>query len=247
MKTARRVIESALLALSLSACADSRNGAHGEIPTETRTFLYADGADAKSRVERRIMTNGAEALHGETEIQSDSGYLLLVEDAKLDARGHLISAEVALSKRCGGEIEQRIIYDASEGVVRTFDAKGEKRWRAPADAPWIIAPPKDTQGRSIATPVSGWIAIRAAASAAALRVIDAGAGTAYTAPSDQLAVATERGTTAILGDAGIDAGPLFVEDLRLLSLGRNLTRVEALPASSALACSQARTERTQAF
>jgi hypothetical protein len=247
MKTVSRVIPSVLLALSLSACADSRQATNGETPVETRTFLYADGADAKSRVERRILASGAEVLHGETEIQSDGADLLLVEDARLDARGQLTWAEIALSKRCSGEAPQRITYEATHGVVRTLDAKGERRWRAPADAPWMIAPPRDAQGRSIATPVSGWIAIRAAASAPALRVIDAGASTAYAVPSDQLAVATERGTTAVLGGAGIDAGPLFVEDLRLLSLGRSMKRVEALPTSSDLACGQAKVERVQSF
>ncbi len=135
MKTARRVIQSVLLALSLSACADSRQIALGETPVETRTFLYTDGADAKSRVERRILANGGEVLHGETEIQSDGEGLLLVEDARLDARGQLIHAETALSKRCSGEAPQRIVYEPAQGVVRTLDARGEKRRRAPVDAP----------------------------------------------------------------------------------------------------------------
>ena len=103
MKTVSRVFQSVLLALSLSACADSRQGTSGETPVETRTFLYTDGTDTKSRVERRILANGAEVLHGETEIQSDGEGLLLVEDARLDARGQLIHAETALSKRCSGE------------------------------------------------------------------------------------------------------------------------------------------------
>jgi hypothetical protein len=239
MKTARRVTQSVLLALTLSACADSRPTALGETPVETRTFLYADGTDTKSRVERRILASGAEALHGETEFQSDGADLLLVEDARLDARGKLIKAEISLSKRCSGEAPQRITYEATEGVVRTLDSRGEKRWRAPADAPWTIAPPRDAAGRSLATPVSGWIAIRAAAAAPMLRVIDAGAATAYAVPSDQLAVATERGTTAVLGSAGVDAGPLFVDDLRLTSMSRSMKRVDTLPTSSALVCGQA--------
>ncbi len=248
MKTARRVIQSVLLALSLSACADSRQIALGEAPVETRTFLYTDGIDSKSRVERRILANGAEVLHGETEIQSDGeGLLLLVEDARLDARGQLTHAETALSKRCSREAPQRIVYEPAQGVVRTLDARGEKRRRAPADAPWMIAPPRDAQGRSLATPVSGWIALRAAASAPAVRVIDAAAGTAYAAPADQLAVATELGTTAVLGSAGVDAGPLFVDDLRLTSTGRSMKRVDTLPTSSALACGQASAANTRAF
>src|SRR5690348_17272739 len=119
MKTVSRVFQSVLLAMSLSACADSRQGTNSETLVETRTFLYADGADAKSRVERTILASGAEVLHGETEIQSDGADLLLVEDAKLDARGQLTWAETALSKRCGGEAPQRIIYEATSGVVRT--------------------------------------------------------------------------------------------------------------------------------
>lgn len=244
MKTARRVIQSVLLALSLAACADSRQAALDETPVETRTFLYTDGTDTKSRVERRTLASGAEALHGETEISSDGADLLLVEDARLDARGQLLTAEVTLSKRCGGEAPQRIVYEATQGVVRTIDARGEKRRHAPADAPWTIAPPRDARGRSLATPVSGWIALRAAASSPTLRVIDAAANTAYAVPSDQLAVATERGTTAVLGSAGVDAGPQFVDDLRLTSMSRSLKRVDTLPTSSALLCGQANAART---
>lgn len=238
MNTIRRMILGVILAASLPACADSRRTSAEEAPIATRTFLYADGAGALGRVERRIMANGEERLHGQTEIQSDGGHFLVIEDVTLDPRGRLVRAETAVAGRCAEVTEQRIVYEASTGVVRVIDARGEKRWSVPTDAPWVLAPARDAEQRPIATPVSGWIAIRAAALAPSLRVIDAATKTAYAVNSDQIAVPTERGTTAILGDAGIDAGPEFVEELRLVQLSRTMTRVAVLPARNALLCGQ---------
>ncbi len=242
MKTLRRVILGALLAVSLPACADSRHSKPEEAPIATRTFLYADGAGALGRVERRIMADGEERLHGRTEIQSEGGHFLVVEDVTLDPRGRLVRAETAIAGRCAEVTEQRIVYEASKGVVMITDAGGEKRWSVPTDAPWVLAPVKDAQQRPIATALSGWIAIRASALAPALRVVDVASKTAYAVNSDQIAVPTERGMTAVLGDAGIDAGPEFVEELRLAPVSRTMTRVSVLPARNALLCGQTMNE-----
>ena len=247
MKTLRRVILGVLLAVSLPACADSRRSTPEETPLATRTFLYGGGAGALARVERRLMADGEERLHGQTEIQSEGGHFLVVEDVTLEYRGRLVRAETAIAGRCAEGTEQRIVYDASSGVVRISDAGGERRWSVPVDAPWVLAPAKDAQQRPIATPLSGWIAIRAARLAPALRVIDVGAKTAYAVASDQIAVATERGTTAVLGDAGIDAGPEFVEELRLVPLSRTMTRVAVLPPRSTLLCGQTMIESERSF
>ena len=64
MNTIRRMILGVILAAPLPACADSRQTSAEEAPIATRTFLYADGAGALGRVERRIMANGEERLHG---------------------------------------------------------------------------------------------------------------------------------------------------------------------------------------
>jgi hypothetical protein len=243
MKTLRRVVLGVLLAVSLPACADLRRSKVDEIPVATRTFLYSDGGGALGRVERRIMADGEERLHGQTEIQSDGGHFLVVEDVTLDPRGRLVRAETAIAGRCAEVTEQRIVYEASKGMVRISDASGEKSWSVPTDAPWVLAPAKDAQQRPIATALTGWIAIRAAALAPSLRVIDVAEKTAYAVESDQIAVATERGTTAVLGDAGVDAGQDFVEELRLVPLSRTMTRVAVLPPRSALLCGQTMNER----
>ena len=247
MKHLRRVILGVSLAISLPACADSRRTAPEETPIATRTFLYSDGAGDAGQVERRIMADGEERLHGRTEIQSEGGHFLVVEDVTLDPRGRLLHAETALSGRCAGAIEQRIVYDVAKGAVQITDARGEARWAVPGDLPWVLAPARDAQQRPIATALRGWIAIRAAALSPTLRVIDASAKTAYAVSSDQIAVATERGTTAVMGDAGIDAGPEFVEELRLVALGRTMTRVAVLPARSALSCGQTMRDDERAF
>jgi len=247
MKTLRRVILGVLLAVSLPACADSRRSTAEATPLATQTYFYTDGAGALGRVERRLMADGEERLHGQTEIQSDGGHFQVVEDVVLDPRGRLVRAETAIAGRCAEVTEQRIVYDASRGVVRSSDAGGERSWSVPVDAPWVLAPAKDAQQRPIATPLSGWIAIRAARLAPAIRVIDVGAKTAYAVTSDQIAVATERGMTAVLGDAGIDAGPEFVEELRLVPLSRTMTRVSVLPPRSALLCGQTMIERERSF
>ena len=247
MNTLRRAILGAILAVSLPACADSRRTAPEEAPIATRTFLYSDGVGDVGRVEQRIMPSGEERLHGQTEIQSDGSHFLVVEDVTLDPRGRLVRAETALSGRCAGAIERRIVYDVASGAVQITDARGEARWSVPSDTPWVLAPGRDAQQRPIATALSGWIAIRAAALAPTLRVIDASAKTAYAVSADQIAVATERGMTAVIGEAGIDAGPDFVEELRLVSLGRTMTRVAVLPARSALLCGQTMTDGERSF
>ena len=247
MKALRRAILGVILAVSLPACADSRRTASDETPIATRTFLYSDSVGDVGRVERRIMASGEERLHGQTEIQSDGSHFLVVEDVTLDPRGRLVRAETAISGRCPGAIEQRIVYDVAKGAVQITDARGEARWSVPSDAPWVVAPARDAQQRPIATALSGWIAIRAAALSPSLRVIDASAKTAYAVSSDQIAVATERGMTAVVGDAGIDAGPDFIEELRLVSLGRTMTRVAQLPARSALLCGQTMKDDARSF
>ena len=244
---APRAILGVILAVSLPACADSRRTASDETPIATRTFLYSDGVGDVGRVERRIMASGEERLHGQTEIQSDGSHFLVVEDVTLDPRGRLVRAETAISGRCPGAIEQRIVYDVAKGTVQITDARGEARWSVPSDLPWVVAPACDAQQRPIATALSGWIAIRAAALSPALRMIDAGAKTAYAVSSDQIAVATERGMTAVVGDAGIDAGPEFIEELRLVSLGRTMTRVAQLPTRSALLCGQTMNDGARSF
>ena len=247
MKSHLRGILGAILAISLPACADSRRSAPDEAPIATRTFLYSDDVGDVGRVERRIMASGEERLHGETEIQSDGAHFLVVEDVKLDPRGRLVRAETAVTARCAGATEQWTVYDATNGTVQLTDARGEATWSVPGDAPWVLAPARDAQQRPIATALSGWIAIRAAALSPSLRVIDAAAKTAYSVSSDQMAVATERGMTAVVGDSGIDAGPDFVEEMRLVGLGRTMTRVAVLPARSALLCGQTMREGSRSF
>jgi hypothetical protein len=230
----RRVALGVLGGLTLlSSCATAPTGGAQLVP-EARTFVYGDNAGSLSRVERSIGADGQETLHGETEISRAGRIGRVVEDASIDAQGNLLHAEIAVFSRCNDQADKQLSFDRARGLVEIRTPERLERWRVLSDAPWAILPPSDAGGNAVATPVSAWIALRAA-SGGAVRIIDTDHRWTYRAPSDQVAVATGEGTTVALGDDGVDAGKDFVDTLRLNGAGLVLKRLDA-PAAPELAC-----------
>jgi hypothetical protein len=212
----------AALAVVASGCREQTEP-HAE-PSEgpvTQAISYVGGAGSRAHVSRARTPDGGELLRGETVLSlGASAGRCVIEDVTLDARGHLTRAEITVAAACNRAPEQRLILDPSRGEVRA--TAGGATWvsSVPADAPWVYTPPS-----SVATPVSAWVAARAA-KAGAVRQIEPTGGAALV-ERDQIAVETERGLTVIVANDGADVDASFVEQVRLSDYGVTLVRVPA--------------------
>jgi len=217
--------------LSAGGCSHSPEPSQEErslsAPT-ARTSLYTDHAGSSSRVERVVERDGTEVLHGETVIARSDGVVTILEDAKLDPRGRLIHAEVEIRRAHEARPSVRAIFDRAQRIAR-IEARGEATLvSVPDDAPWAYLPPPDAAGHAVSTPVSAWIALRAARGAPVVRVISPAARSSYLGPRDQITQQTEAGTTVVLGVDGADAGASFIDEVRIAGVGVTLTRVGGL-------------------
>jgi hypothetical protein len=226
--TVRGLVAAAVLVLS--ACASPRASAPD--PVRAEAYSFEDGAGSTGSVFRAIAADGAEALHGVTDVITADGARRIVEDATLDAQGRLVRAEIVVTRGEGGAIEEHVQLDRARGTIRAATPGGTVEWPAPLDAPWAIEP----LARGAATPIAAWIGARAAASNASVRVIRADQRTSYRAPAEQVAIPHELGATVILGDASAEADASFVRGVRPEG-GSALTRrdhgVTALSCASA--------------
>jgi len=207
----------ALLGLALAGCASPMEMGREErraAPATEQVFLFAGGAGSSGHVTRAVAADGSETLHGETEIaRGESGRLVVVEDVTIDARGHLERAEVAVLSGEAGETRVHMRLDPSRGLAEVRAAEGAATWRMPEDEPWVYAP--WSQGRSTGTPVSAWVAMRAAVASPWARVVVPEARAGVLSPRDQIAVPTEAGTTVVLGRDGADVDGTFVARLHV--------------------------------
>ena len=214
-----------VLGLSLAACSAPRPTSTGTLRAET--YAYDDGAGSTGRVFRAVGADGAEALHGETDLASG---LHVVEDAVLDARGHLARLELVVTRGCEGPEEEHVVLDRARGTVRAAAPGGLVEWPVATDAPWALGP----LARGGTTPITAWIIRQAAAGSPRVRVVDADARSSYRAPSDQIAVDTELGATVVLGRDAAQIDGAFVQRVDLADGRLALTRTDA--AARKLAC-----------
>src|SRR5262249_16808782 len=148
---------------------------------------------------------------GETEIAGSDGVVIVTEDATLDPLGHLLKAEVSIKKAREARASARAIFDRSQRTAR-IEAPGEASVvSVPDGGPWAYLPLSDAAGRAVATPVSAWIALRAAQGARLVRVISPGARSSYLGFSDQITQPTEAGLTVVLGADTADARTTFID------------------------------------
>jgi hypothetical protein len=210
----------------LSACASPR--APAPDPVRAETYGFEDGAGSTASVFRAVAADGAEALHGETDV----GARRIVEDATLDAQGRLVRAEIVVTRGRDGAVEEHLELDRARGTVRAATPGGTVEWPVATDAPWAIEP----LARGAATPIEAWIGARAAASSKSVRVIRADQRTSYRAPADQVAIPHELGATVILGDTFAEADASFVLRVRPAE-GSALTRRDQ--GLTALSCASA--------
>jgi len=211
---ARGLGAAAALGLALTACAAPRAPA-----VRAEAYAFDDGAGSVAQVFRAVAADGAEALRGVTEIAAEDGPLRIDEQATLDAAGQLVRAEIVVSRGRGGAVEDHVVFDRARGTVRADAPGGAVEWPVPTDAPWALEP----LARGAATPIEAWITARAVSGGRDARVVQADRRTSYRSPADQLAIAHERGTTVVLGQASGETDGAFVTDVRAPS-GRLVRR-----------------------
>jgi hypothetical protein len=195
----------------------------------TTTYTYGDGAGAGGRVVRTVGADGSESLHGETALSYGGERVRIVEDAILDRAGHLVRAEIVVAPACDAPPEEHLILDPARGTVRASGPGGPVEWPVPADAPWAWSPLARAGGRAVLTPVGAFVAMRAAADAPAVRVVQPESRSSYRAPAEQVAVPTEVGTTITLDAADAEADGSFIRRVDLPDLGIAMARVDGKP------------------
>jgi hypothetical protein len=185
-------------------------------------------AQGTSRITRARETDGGETLRGDTDLpvrRGAAGRLHLSEQVTLDARGRLVAARIVAAR----PREPLVTYllDPRAGSVRVVrEGAAPVIWWVPADAPWIYRARSSGDGVLASTPIAAWLAARAAGTSPVVRVLVPERRQSYLAPLDQVAVATDSGTTVALDSDGVDSDGDFVTEARLSERGVTLTCAE---------------------
>jgi hypothetical protein len=225
------VIGLALLSVGIAACSAPRaaEGGFGHSAPRGRAHRCA-GPESSSRITRLAGVDGGETVRGDTEISlrpGSTGRLHLTETATIDGGGQLLNARVVAAG--ARKTEMRFVLEPSAAMVHIMrDGVATVDWRVPADAPWLYRPGSSADGLLASTPVAGWIAARAVAAGPVVRVLEPELQESYLVPSDQVVIPTEKGSTVVLADDGIDTDGDFVTEVRLSSRSIRLDCVDAM-------------------
>ncbi len=197
---------------------------HGQSShTGVHSFAFgAGGVSATSRVERTVRSDGAEVLHGVTEVRlpGEAHPMVLRETAEIAATGRLIDATSELrSGLHARDLVRAVHMDAANGTVAVRDAKGESTFKVSADHPWFYVNPFADVAPVAAdtTAVQAWVARRAAqveaSSLPRVRGIDVGARGSYITLSNQVLLDDAPSAWVVLGDEAIETDSEFVRAL----------------------------------
>jgi hypothetical protein len=240
MKRTAAVALALLLGSFLPACA------HDDAPDATpepavqgasaHQYIF-HGKGSEAVVERSVSSEG-ETLRGTTWIETSGFRGLIREEARLAPDGRLLRATVSIADDRASKFSERATFDAAAGLIfvegRGAGPHGDsafagptRAFRAPNDAPWSYAPVSDARGETISTPITAWVARRAAsaanASGAQVRLVFAHAGWSSSVASDQIAVKLDdsatSSTTIVTGNDGADTRGDFLGELRVTGLG----------------------------
>jgi hypothetical protein len=222
----RRLIAGLLGALALAACTPDVASSPAPAAAAVRSYRY-HGLGGSSQVAQEKAENGEESLRGTTEFGGEpdgsAPRTLARESAALDARGRLERAEVVVGRADAAEARYQL--DAARGKVLVEHAGSAPLvWQVPADAPWLYSP-GTLHGDSSVTPLSAWVALRAASAGSVVRVLELEQRRSYLVMADQVSVDTERGTTLALGPGAVDADDRFITEFRLFDGSVTLARV----------------------
>jgi hypothetical protein len=236
-KQARERVLGVLGALALAATTSCAPGAAAEVGRPHTTSQTGGhrciGSQGSSRIARSTDADGWESLRGDTDVPwrpGAIGRLHLSESATLDARGQLVRARVIATQPLA-PVTAFVLEPYAARVRILRDGSDPIDWPVPADAPWIYRPSSSAEGMLASTPIAAWVLARAAAGNPVVRMLIPERQQSYLVPIDQVAVATEKGTTVVLDADGVDTDADFVTEVRLAD--RSLTLECAALASDA--------------
>jgi hypothetical protein len=208
-------------ASSASACVDAsaRAGKH--------VYVFT-GDEVKSRVERASRSDGSEVLSGETTIARDAGTSKVIELVEIDREGRLVYADVSVITASGA---RRMLLDAARGMMFVQDAQRAAWQRVATDAPWVYAASEGQEALSLLpTPVSAWVAARAAEGGADVRMVDGARRTSALVARDQLVLETGEGErVAVAGSAAITLRGEFVTAIGVAHVEQPAAPVSVAP------------------
>jgi hypothetical protein len=196
-----RTTSSSLLLLTvLLGCSDQPVPPRLAEPTADTYLNYRsiDGSGFQSTLRERRAPDG-HSLHGHTQL-ADGTWLM--EEATLDAKGHLLHAAFERGSLCSDD-SAHMVLDPRHGEVEISTLERYTRWAVPTDYAWLATGVLEdsTTGASVATPLTMTLALRGTAGRAAVRVVDLTRHTSATVMPDQLRVENAKGgPTVVLGD-----------------------------------------------
>lgn len=189
-------------------------------------YVFSAGSAQIARVERSLLGDGSEMLTGVSKVSRGT----LTEYAEIGANGRLKYADVSFVGENGAN--RRMVVDATHGAFYVQDAQGARWHRQPTDAPWVLAGLTDEEGAYMldSTPVSAWIAARAAKASSNFRIVDAKLRQSVVAAADQYVVEGDSAEKFVvtrsfalsandefvtsLGDATANPGRLAIDSFR---------------------------------
>lgn len=173
-------------------------------------YVFSTGSAQVARVVRSIRKDGSETLSGVSKVSRGT----LTEYAELAPNGQLVYAHASFVDAKG--TQRRLLVDAKAGLFYVEDARSGVWHRLPTDAPWVIAGMINEADKFAlaASPVSAWIAAKAAKNNTNLRIIDAKSRESFLAVADQYVIdgdADER--FIVTGSSAIVANDEFIANL----------------------------------
>lgn len=173
-------------------------------------YVFSAGSAQVARVVRSLRNDGSETLSGVSKVSRGT----LTEYAELAPNGQLVYAHASFVDANG--TQRRLLVDAKVGLFYVEDAEGAVWHRLPTDAPWVVAGITNEAAKFAleASPVSAWIAAKAAKNNPNLRIIDAKSRSSFLAVADQYVVdgdADER--FIVTGSSAITANDEFIASL----------------------------------
>jgi hypothetical protein len=125
----------------------------------------------------------------------------LAEEAVLDAHGRLLSASYSVAYGAGNA--RQVSLDAQHGLLEVREAAGVRRAQLPSDLPWVFVPAIETEHglRTVSTPLSAVVTLRAARAEQRVRSIDTQQLVSQGTRSDQLVVRDQdRSELVVVGE-----------------------------------------------
>lgn len=181
----------------------------------THTFSRSDGGTgSRSRVRVQRYADGSEVLVGDTVLYGAGGAAWqLREEASIGQSGRLVRARVRLGAEGGaGEAIREVRLDAELGEWSISDSNGVLAGRLSRQYPWVYGPVFADIAPELGsvTPMTAWIALRAAQADAAVLMIDPQAGV-DAVMSDQVLVSDGPRRWVVMGEEAIEADAEFVQ------------------------------------